>query len=187
MDERDAGLIRFLMRERHGTPFEHNFFRFHVKCAALRDAGVDAPPRRSFNERRAATRSCRTSSTCPAAGTCARRSASPARTRSTRSRTTWPRRRARPARRLRAGLPPLPGAARGGRRQGGRAQRPAGRPLHGVLLVGQRAHADELPLAAQRGDGAARDPPLRRGRGAALRQAMPVTHAAFVAQGRTAP
>jgi thymidylate synthase (FAD) len=32
MDESDAGLIRFLMRERHGTPFEHNSFRFHVRC-----------------------------------------------------------------------------------------------------------------------------------------------------------
>ncbi len=28
----DKGLINFLMRERHGTPFEHNSFRFHVKC-----------------------------------------------------------------------------------------------------------------------------------------------------------
>lgn len=28
----DAGLINFLMRERHGTPFEHNAFRFHIKC-----------------------------------------------------------------------------------------------------------------------------------------------------------
>ena len=32
MDEADVGLIRFLMRERHGTPFEHNSFRFHVRC-----------------------------------------------------------------------------------------------------------------------------------------------------------
>src|SRR3712207_5569561 len=24
--------IRFLMRDRHGTPFEHNAFRFHVRC-----------------------------------------------------------------------------------------------------------------------------------------------------------
>ena len=31
LDERDHGLIRFLMRERHGTPFEHNAFRFHIK------------------------------------------------------------------------------------------------------------------------------------------------------------
>jgi thymidylate synthase (FAD) len=32
MSERDEGLVRFLMRERHGTPFEHNSFRFHVKA-----------------------------------------------------------------------------------------------------------------------------------------------------------
>ncbi|MBD0329476.1 MAG: FAD-dependent thymidylate synthase [Thermoleophilia bacterium] len=32
MSDADAGLIRFLMRERHGTPFEHNAFRFHVRC-----------------------------------------------------------------------------------------------------------------------------------------------------------
>jgi thymidylate synthase (FAD) len=32
MDESDEGLIRFLMRERHGTPFEHNSFRFHIRC-----------------------------------------------------------------------------------------------------------------------------------------------------------
>ena len=31
MDDSDAGLIRFLMRERHGTPFEHNSFRFHIR------------------------------------------------------------------------------------------------------------------------------------------------------------
>jgi thymidylate synthase (FAD) len=28
----DKGLINFLMREKHGTPFEHNSFRFHVRC-----------------------------------------------------------------------------------------------------------------------------------------------------------
>jgi flavin-dependent thymidylate synthase len=32
MGDADAGLIRFLMRERHGTPFEHNSFRFHVRA-----------------------------------------------------------------------------------------------------------------------------------------------------------
>ena len=32
LSEVDKGLINFLMRERHGTPFEHNAFRFHVKC-----------------------------------------------------------------------------------------------------------------------------------------------------------
>jgi thymidylate synthase (FAD) len=32
MDESDEGLVRFLMRDRHGTPFEHNAFRFHIRC-----------------------------------------------------------------------------------------------------------------------------------------------------------
>src|SRR5436309_2428667 len=32
LDESDEGLIQFLMRDRHGTPFEHNAFRFHVRC-----------------------------------------------------------------------------------------------------------------------------------------------------------
>src|ERR671914_299192 len=32
MDESDEGLIRFLMRDKHGTPFEHNSFRFHVRA-----------------------------------------------------------------------------------------------------------------------------------------------------------
>ena len=32
MDETDEALIRFLMRDRHGSPFEHNAFRFHIRC-----------------------------------------------------------------------------------------------------------------------------------------------------------
>lgn len=32
MGEAEVGLVKFLMRERHGTPFEHNAFRFHIKC-----------------------------------------------------------------------------------------------------------------------------------------------------------
>jgi thymidylate synthase (FAD) len=32
LSERDEGLIRFLMRERHGSPFEHGYFRFIVKA-----------------------------------------------------------------------------------------------------------------------------------------------------------
>jgi thymidylate synthase (FAD) len=32
IDESDEGLIRFLMRDRHGTPFEHNSFRFHIRA-----------------------------------------------------------------------------------------------------------------------------------------------------------
>ena len=32
METSDEGLIRFLMRDRHGSPFEHNAFRFHIRC-----------------------------------------------------------------------------------------------------------------------------------------------------------
>ncbi len=32
LEERDAGLIRFLIRNRHGSPFEHGYFRFLVKA-----------------------------------------------------------------------------------------------------------------------------------------------------------
>jgi thymidylate synthase (FAD) len=32
LDDKDAGLIRFLMRDRHGSPFEHGYFRFLVKA-----------------------------------------------------------------------------------------------------------------------------------------------------------
>ena len=32
LDDADPGLIKFLMRDRHGTPFEHNAFRFHIRC-----------------------------------------------------------------------------------------------------------------------------------------------------------
>src|SRR5437588_3687616 len=32
MTNRDAGLIGFLMREGHGSPFEHGYFRFIVKA-----------------------------------------------------------------------------------------------------------------------------------------------------------
>ena len=32
LTDRDAGLIRFLIRERHGSPFEHGYFRFLVKA-----------------------------------------------------------------------------------------------------------------------------------------------------------
>jgi thymidylate synthase (FAD) len=32
LEERDAGLIRFLMRNRHGSPFEHGYFRFLIKA-----------------------------------------------------------------------------------------------------------------------------------------------------------
>jgi len=32
METSDEGLIRFLMRDRHGSPFEHNCLRYHIRC-----------------------------------------------------------------------------------------------------------------------------------------------------------
>ncbi len=51
MDERNAGLVRFLMRERHGTPFEHNFFRFHIKAPLFVTREWQRHRIGSFNER----------------------------------------------------------------------------------------------------------------------------------------
>lgn len=31
-DSKDSGLINYLMRERHGSPFEHSYFTFYVKA-----------------------------------------------------------------------------------------------------------------------------------------------------------
>src|SRR3954451_11605269 len=51
MEERDAGLVRFLLRERHGSPFEHNLFRFHVKCPLFVAREGQRHRFSSFNER----------------------------------------------------------------------------------------------------------------------------------------
>lgn len=32
MTDREVGLINFLMKNRHGSPFEHGYFRFKIKC-----------------------------------------------------------------------------------------------------------------------------------------------------------
>ena len=158
------------MRERHGTPFEHNFFRFHIKAPLFVTREWQRHRIGSFNERSGRYSELPDEFYVPAASACARRSASPARTPSSRLPDDA-------AEEVRSGIESsyaesygrYQRAARRRRRQGGRAQRAAGRPLHGVLLVGQRALADELPLAAQRGGGPARDPRLRGGRRAALR------------------
>jgi thymidylate synthase (FAD) len=51
MDDRNAGLVRFLMRERHGTPFEHNLFRFHIKAPLFVTREWQRHRMGSFNER----------------------------------------------------------------------------------------------------------------------------------------
>jgi thymidylate synthase (FAD) len=32
LKDEDSGLLRYLMKNRHGTPFEHNYFQFHVRA-----------------------------------------------------------------------------------------------------------------------------------------------------------
>jgi thymidylate synthase (FAD) len=32
LDKKDKGLINFLMRDRHGTPFEHSYFTFYIEA-----------------------------------------------------------------------------------------------------------------------------------------------------------
>jgi len=32
MDEKSVGLINFLMKNKHATPFEHSVFKFYIKC-----------------------------------------------------------------------------------------------------------------------------------------------------------
>lgn len=51
LDEGDEKLIAFLMRERHGTPFEHNAFRFHVKAPIFVTREWQRHRIGSFNER----------------------------------------------------------------------------------------------------------------------------------------
>ena len=53
LDERDEGLVRFLLRNRHGTPFEHAVFRYHVKAPIFVAREWFRHRTSSFNERSA--------------------------------------------------------------------------------------------------------------------------------------
>ena len=99
MDESDEGLIRFLMRDRHGTPFEHNAFRFHIRCPIFVAREWMRHRVGSFNEFSDALREGDRRLLRPRGRRRAHaRSASPAPTRSSRSPTSSPRRRARSCR-----------------------------------------------------------------------------------------
>ena len=85
MADRDEGLIRFLMRERHGSPFEHNAFRFHIKCPIFVAREWMRHRIGSFNEWSAPLLAARARVLrARPPRTCGRRSASRARTRSSR-------------------------------------------------------------------------------------------------------
>ena len=79
---RNAGLVRFLMRERHATPFEHSVFRFHIKAPIFVAREWKRHRVGSYNERSARYSELPDEFYVPAArATCARRSASRAPTR----------------------------------------------------------------------------------------------------------
>ena len=151
MDDRNAGLVRFLMRERHGTPFEHNFFRFHIKAPLFVTREWQRHRVGSFNERSGRYSELPDEFYVPAAGDVRTQVGKP-------GAYTFEPLADDAAESVREGIAASYAESyrryqellEARRREGGRAQRAAGRPLHRVLLVGQRALADELPLAAQR-------------------------------------
>ena len=164
MDESDEGLIRFLMRERHGTPFEHNAFRFHIRCPIFVAREWFRHRVGSFNEfsmRYAKAtddfyvpepEDVRTQVGKPGAYSFEPVSDEIAEATREELQAVYETAYLAYERLVELGVA----------RELARC-RAAGRRLHRVLLDGQRALADELRLAAQLRDRAARDPPLRRG------------------------
>ena len=188
IDDADAGLIRFLMRDRHGTPFEHNAFRFHIRCPIFVAREWFRHRIGSFNEFSMRYAKATDDFYVPEAEDVRTQVGKPG---AYSFEPVDPELAERTREELQAvydtRLRHLHAAGRGGRRAGARALGAAGRRLHRVLLDGQCAGADELRLAARRRHRAARDPALRRGVEQFLAEHMPVTHAAFVANDRTAP
>ena len=82
MDESDEGLVRFLMRDRHGTPFEHDAFRFHIRAPIFVVREWMRHRVGSFNEFSMRYAKATSDFYVPEARTSGRRSASRARTRS---------------------------------------------------------------------------------------------------------
>ena len=164
MTERDEGLIRFLMRERHGTPFEHGYFRFLVKAPifVVREHHRHRAGH-SYNEWSGRYSKLEAEFYVPdyvrtqvgKPGAYSFEPVEPA---------------VRDAAREeipavgRAGVRGLRADARAGRREGGRAHRAAARDVHQVLLELQSALAHALLLAAQLRARAVRDPGIRASR-----------------------
>ena len=172
MDDSDEGLIRFLMRDRHGSPFEHNAFRFHVRCPIFVAREWFRHRIGSFNEfsmRYAKATDdfyvpdaddVRTQVGKPGAYRFEPVSAELAEETREELEAVYREAYAAYARLVEKGVA----------RELARVGDP-GRRLHPVLLDGQRAGPDELRLPAERRVRAARDPALRRGGGDLLRPA----------------
>ena len=188
MDERNAGLVRFLMRERHGTPFEHNFFRFHIKAPLFVTREWQRHRVGSFNERSGRYSELPDEFYVPAAGDVrtqvgkpgaytfeppdddAGRGCAPASRRATRSPTAATR----------------SCSAAGVAKEVARSVLPVGLYTEFYWSVNARSLMNFLSLR----NAATAQLEIRLYAEAAeqhFAHAMPVTHAAFVAQGRTAP
>ena len=148
---RDEALIRFLMRDRHGSPFEHNAFRFHIRCPIFVAREWFRHRVGSFNEFSLRYAKATDDFYVP------ERRGRPHAGRASPARTRFEPVDAELAEHTREqlqavyehGVRDLRGARRGGRRAGARPLGAAGRRLHPVLLDRERALADELRLAAE--------------------------------------
>ena len=188
MDDSDAGLIRFLMRERHGTPFEHNSFRFHIRCPIFVAREWFRHRVGSFNEFSMRYARATDEFYVPSRRTSAHRWASRARTR---SRLSTPRSRRRPATNCARVYDDAYATYErlvelGVARELARAVLPVGAYTEFYWTVNARSLMNFVSLRAA--DTAQRE--IRRYAEACeqfLEERMPITHAAFVANDRTAP
>ena len=194
--DRDRGLINYLMRDRHGSPFEHNSMTFYVQAPIFVFREFMRHRIASYNEESGRYRELRPvfyvpgPRAQPGAGGQARRVRVPARKPTSRTSSSTRRRARRPT-------PPsrrTSGCSTAGvAREVARIVLPL--KIYSSMYVTMNARvADELPVAAHEGRGhalpvvpAARDRDVRRADGSGWRELMPLTHAAFNANGRVAP
>ena len=162
MDASDEGLIRFLMRDRHGSPFEHNAFRFHVRCPIFVAREWFRHRIGSFNEFSLRYAKATDDFYVPEPGDVRIQVGKP-------GAYSFEPVAPEVAEETREQLEAVYDQAyeaytrlveKGVARELARSVH-AGRRLHPVLLDGQRQGADELRLAPERRVRAARDPPLR--------------------------
>ena len=188
MDDADAGLIRFLMRDRHGTPFEHNAFRFHIRCPIFVAREWFRHRVGSFNEFSMRYAKATDDFYVPEPEDVRSQVGKPGAVLVRARRPGARRAHARGAARgLRARLRDVRAARRGRRRARARPLGHARRGLHRVLLDGERRALMNFVSAAA-AETAQRE--IRRYAEACetfFAEAMPITHAAFVAAAASRP
>jgi thymidylate synthase (FAD) len=187
MDASDEGLIRFLMRERHGTPFEHNSFRFHIRCPIFVAREWFRHRVGSFNEFSMRYAKATDDFYVPAPEDVRTQVGKPGAYTFETVEPELAERRARTLRVVYDGLRDVRGARRGRRRtRVARCVLPVGAYTEFFWTVNARALMNFVSLRAA--ETAQRE--IRRYAEAVesfLAEKMPVTHAAFVANDRTAP